>query len=193
MCFTAPNRLSLGVAIGLFTIAAFASDKPPSVLKEPVLGLRYETARVRFEPLPPNAITECETLRDNKDRSTVWYVYARATDTTGRKYFIIGGYDIRHDAPPGLKYQTDGLGVVLFTHNGTCTYIDSARQVFEDRLFDQELPEATLIELADDFANRLVRAHGGEQNLRAALQRQHFNTEELPPELGQALQPYLTK
>lgn len=190
MLDTALSRCT-GLALAACTMTALAADKPPSVLKDPIIGLRYDTGQVRFERLPAKAIADCETLRDNENRSTVWYLYAQVKDAAGRKYFIIGGYEIRHDAPSAHKYQTDGRGVVLFTNNGMCTYIDSARQVFEDRLFDEELPEATLIKLAADFARRLAQANGGADNLRIALNKQHFRTEELPPELLLALQPYL--
>lgn len=159
-------------------------------MREPVLGLRYETARVKFDPLPAQALADCETLIDNDYSKGVWYVYAQATDASGRIYYAVGGYEIRNNVPPHLKYDNDGFGVLFFTDRGTCTVIDMPRQVFDDRLFDNEMPQSVLKQLAADLVARLARAFGGPDRLRLELRNQHVDPESLSPELREAFKGY---
>lgn len=184
------------IAVGLTTIicsGVLAAEPGPRILKEPVLGLRYESARVKFDSLPAHALANCETMQDSEYAKGVWFIYAQATDSSGRTYYVGGGYDIQKDAPKHLKYETGGFGAVFFTDRDTCTYIDMARQVFDDRLFDDELPESVLKLLAADVAKRLVKAFGGADKLRTELRNQHIDKEALPPELLEALKPYFNK
>lgn len=178
-------------ALVAFTSNALAAGPAPLILNEPVLGLRYQIARMAFDPLPAHALANCETMKDNEYSNGVWFIHAQVTDSSGRTYYVSGGYEIRKDAPKHLKYETRGLGAVFFTDRGICTYIDTARQVFDDRLFDEELPETVLKSLAADFARRLVKAFGGPARLRAELKNQHVDKNALPPELLTALNPYL--
>jgi hypothetical protein len=183
------NRIVTGALLALTSCHAFAAKPGPRVLTEPVLSLRYETARVKFDPLPAHALANCETMRDDEYGKGVWFVHAQTTDSSGRTYYVSGGYETRTDAPG--RYETGGLGAVFFTDRGTCTYLDMARQVFEDRLFNEELPEAVLKSLAADVVRRLVKAFGGPDKLRAELRSQHVDKDALPPELSAALKPYL--
>lgn len=187
------ERIIAAALVAFISPTVLAAEPGPRTLNEPVLGLRYETARVKFDSLPAHALVNCETMQDNEYTDGVWFIYAQATDSSGRTYYISGGYDIRKDAPKHLKYETGGLGAVFFTDRGTCTYIDMARQVFDDRMFDEELPESILKLLADDFAKRLVKAFGGADKLRTELRNQHVDKEALPPELLAALKPYFAK
>ena len=183
-------------AILLFgMVESFAStDTPPRILREPVFGLRYESAKIRFERLPPSAIASCPALSDDENGSAVWFVFGKAIDSSSKTYYVIGGYETRTATPyPHQRYQTDGLGVVFSIEGPTCTIIDSARQVFDDRLFDDELPQPMLKLLARDVTERLVRAFGGDDRLETEFARQRIDRETLPPELAQALQPYLTR
>lgn len=170
-----------------------AAERVPRILNEPVLGLRYQTSHVKFDPLPVHALANCETMKDSENSDGIWFIHAQATDSSGRTYYVSGGYEIRKDALKPPKYETGGLGAVFFTDRGACTYIDTARQVFEDRLFDEELPAAVLESLAADVARRLVKAFGGPDRLRAELRNQHVDKDALPPELLAALKPYLPK
>ncbi|TXG00705.1 type VI secretion system tube protein Hcp [Massilia arenae] len=171
-----------------------STDTPPRILREPVFGLRYESAKIGFERLPPSAIASCPTLSDDENGRAVWYVFGKASDSSNRTYYVIGGYEIRTAAPfPHQRYQTDGLGIVFSIEGSMCTIIDSARQVFDDRLFDDELPQPILKLLAHDVTARLVRAFGGADRLETEFANQRIDRDTLPPELAQALQPYLTK
>jgi len=174
----------------LISCSALAAEPGPRILTEPVLGLHYETVRVKFDPLPAHALANCDTMRDNEYGRGVWFIQARATDPSGRTYYISGGYEIRNEAPRHRPYDTEGLGAVFFTDRGACTYIDTARQVFEDRLFNDELPEPVLKLLATDVAARLVKAYGSAAKLRTELRNQHIDKETLPPELLDALKPH---
>lgn len=176
---------------GCASCSVLAAAPGPLVLTEPVLGLRYETSRVKFDPLPAHALTNCETMRDNEYGKGVWFINAQATDSSGRTYYVSGGYDIRTETPG--RYETAGLGAVFFTDRGSCTYIDIARAVFDDRIFNDELPEAVLRLLAADVAKRLVKAFGGAEKLKTELRNQHIDKDALPPELLETLKPYFDK
>jgi hypothetical protein len=55
-----------------------ASDAPPKILHEPVLGLRYHTDKVKFEVLPPNVFEICPDLITGRVARRAW-IYASAT------------------------------------------------------------------------------------------------------------------
>lgn len=189
MSSTAIKAIVLSTALTCLNCVA-AADRP-NVLREPVLGLRYEPSTVKFEPLPDGAIATCDTLQNDENRRAVWFIYARATDASSRTYYIIGGYEIPARVPPGRsKFDTDGLGVTLFTEAGHCTIVDTARQVFDDRLYDNEMPQQTLRALAKDVADRLLRAYGSPERLKRELRDQHVDQEALPAELKESLQPF---
>lgn len=174
--------------------AIASTDIPPRILREPVFGLRYESAKIQFERLPASAISSCPTLADEENSRAVWYVFGQARDSSNKTYYIIGGYEIRESVPyPHQRYETDGLGVVFSIEGSSCTIIDSARQVFDDRLFDDELPQPILKSLAHDVTKRLVRAFGSADRLKTEFANQRIDWQALPPELAQAMQPYLSE
>jgi hypothetical protein len=187
------NRIVAGVALALGSCSALASSSPPKVMREPVFGLRYETAKVKFDLLPAQALANCETLIDNDNSKGVWYVYAQATDLSGRTYYAAHGYEIRNGVAPHLKYDNEGFGVLFFTDRGTCTVLDMPRQVFDDRIFDDEMSQPMLKQLAIDVVRRLIRSFGGADRLRTELRNQHVTGEGLSPELLEAVGPYLAR
>jgi hypothetical protein len=190
---TALNRIVAGAVFALASCSALAASSPPRVMREPVFGLRYETAKVKFDPLPAQALANCITLVDNDYSKGVWYVYAQATDVSGRTYYAVNGYEIRNGAPPHLKYDNEGFGVLFFTDRGTCTVLDMPRQVFDDRIFDDEMSQQMLRQLAVDVVLRLIRSFGGADRLRTELRNQHITQEGLSPELLEAVGPYLAR
>lgn len=187
----ARNHIVAAALSALISCSA-AAEPGPRTLTEPVLGLRYETARVKFDSLPAQTLATCETLRDNEYGRGIWFIQAQATDSAGRTYYVSGGYEVRTE-PGHAHYETGGLGAVFFTEQGTCTYLDTARQIFEDRLFNDELPEHVLKLLAADVAHRLVKAYGNADKLRKELKNQHIDMDTLPLELLTALRPYFAK
>src|SRR4051812_27739393 len=46
---------------------AWTADKLPTTLRVPVLGLRYDLATTRFEPLPANLLGLCATLASDEN------------------------------------------------------------------------------------------------------------------------------
>lgn len=169
------------------SVAALPS---PRVLSEPVLGLRYEAARVKFEPLPGQALANCKNLGHNEEWQSVWFIYAQAQDASGRTYYATGGYDISKNAQGKPRFTTGDEGLIFFTDRGACTTLEQVRQTFDARLFDDEITEPILKLLAADFAKRLERAFGGAAQLRTELRNQHIDKEALPTELMEALKPY---
>lgn len=184
--------LAAGVLVAA-SCSAFAALPSPRILTEPVLGLRYEAARVKFDPLPGLAIANCENLGNNDEWQSVWFIYAQAQDPSGRTYYAAGGYDIAKNSTGKPRFTTGAAGLIFFTDRGSCTTLEQVRDTFDARLFDEDITEDILKRLAADYAKRLVHAFGGAAQLRTELRRQHIDTDALPPELLHALKPYFDK
>jgi len=183
----------LAAVFAVTTCSALAALPSPRILSEPVLGLRYEAARVKFDPVPRQVIASCENLADNDEWQNVWFIYAKAQDPSGRTYYATGGYDIAKNSPGKPQFTTGGEGLIFFTDRGSCTTLEQVRQTFDARLFDDEITESALKLLAADYAKRLERAFGGAAKLRIELRNQHVAKEDLPQELLEALKPYFDK
>jgi hypothetical protein len=190
MPFIALSRFVAGAVIAVSTCSALAARPSPRILSEPVLGLRYEAARVAFDPLPGQVLANCAQLDDNEDRTSVWFIYAQAQDASGRTYYATGGYDIPRNAPGKPRSNTGDEGLILLTDRGSCTTLEQVRQTFDARLFDDEITQPVLRLLAADYVKRLERAFGGAARLRTELRNQHIDKEALPAELLEALKPY---
>jgi hypothetical protein len=184
------SRFFAGAILALSSYSALAALPSPRILSEPVLGLRYEAARVKFDHLPSQVLANCENLNENEDWKSVWFIYAQAQDSSGRTYYATGGYDISKRSPHKPQFVTGDEGLIFFTDRGSCTALEQVRQTFDARLFDDEITEPILKLLAADFAKRLERAFGGAAKLRAELRNQHIDKDALPPELLEALKPY---
>ncbi|MFC5459805.1 hypothetical protein [Massilia niabensis] len=186
------NRLLAAAVLAAASCSAVAALPSPRILVDPVLGLRYEAARVKFDPLPGQAIASCENLGKNEEWQSVWFIYAQARDQSGRTYYAAGGYDISRNSPGKPQFTTGDAGLIFFTDRGSCTTLEQVRETFDARLFDDEITEHILKQLAVDYAKRLERAFGAAK-LRAELRNQHVDQDALPPELRQALSPYFGK
>lgn len=187
-------RRCISAAVLAFAGAsALAALPSPRILSEPVLGLRYEAARVRFDPLPPEVIANCENMDGNDDWKSVWFIYAQAMTPSGRTYYASGGYDIsrRSSGKPG--FLTGDAGLIFFTDHGACTRLEQVRDTFDARLFDEDITEPVLKLLAADYAKRLERAFGSKAKLRTEIRNQRVDEDALPIELREALKPYLSK
>jgi hypothetical protein len=180
------------IVIALFALASCAvsaADTPLPILQEPVLGLRYQANKVKFDAVPPVVFSMCPDLVTNRVGRRLW-IYAFARDSAS-SYYVVGGYFIRHyPRPPDYpKYETDDLGAVLKLEGDRCTMIGPARQTFDVRSFD-EIPSPILQQLSANLAARLARAFGGPGQLQIALRNQHVNQNRLPSELQEAFKPY---
>ena len=189
-----PKQIVAGAVLVLVGTHAMAADPAPRIVREPVLGLHYERARVKFDPLPPQALSNCETLGDNEYSRAVWYVYGQARDASGRMFYVTGGYEERLDGRPAhRKFDTEDLGLVLYHDAQTCEPVDSARDVFDQRMVDGVLTPSILKQLAVDVVRRLERAFGGPDRLRLELRNQRVNLDLLPPELREAMKTYVAQ
>jgi hypothetical protein len=183
-----------GAVLVLANTKTFAAEPAPRILREPVLGLHYERARARFDPLPPQALANCETLADDEHSRAVWYVYGQARDASGRTFYVTGGYEERLDGGPAhRRFLTEDLGLLLYADSQRCEPGDPAREAFDQRNFDSILTPSILKQLAADVVSRLERAFGGPDQLRLELRKQRVDLDALPPELRDAMKAYVTR
>jgi len=193
MSFIALSRHVAAATLTLATVSSVAALPSPRILSEPVLGLRYEAARVKFDPLPGQVIANCENMGGNAEWQSVWFIYAQATTPSGRTYYATGGYDIAKNSSGKPGFTTGDAGLILFTDRGACTTLEQVRDTFDARLFDDEITEPLLKLLAADYAKRLERAFGSKAKVRAEIRNQHIDEEALSIELREALKPYFSK
>lgn len=187
-------RFATSALLVLVNGHALANDSAPRILREPVLGLHYERARVKFDLLPPQALSNCETLADNENSRAVWYVYGQTSDTSGRTFYVTGGYEERLDGVPShQKFHAEDLGLVLYHDAHTCEPVDIARDVFDQHMVDNVLSPSVLKQLAVDVVRRLARAFGGPEQLKLELRNQRVNLDLLPPELREAMKTYVVQ
>jgi len=169
----------------LLTCPSLASDIPPKILWEPLLGLQFDRDLIRFERLPPQVFASCPTLADRESIKSHWYVFAMTTRGNGEIYYLVGGYSVRtHPNPPEIpKYQLDDAGVIFRINRGRCSvYEEAARNMFAPNMAD-EIPASILQALAHDHLQRLMRAFAGSSRLREALRKQRIAMDKLPPAL----------
>jgi hypothetical protein len=190
MSFTVLNRILAVLSFTLISCTALAKDIPPRVLQEPVLGLRYQASKVKFDPLPADVLAKCPTMADDENVQGRFWVYAFAQDA-GRDFYVVGGYGVhRNPEPPGYpRYVRYDLGSIFFLEGNRCTVLGEAREVFDTGAFE-ETSVSALRRLAANLADRLTRAFGGQDRLRAELQNQHVDPDELSPELQEAFKAY---
>lgn len=165
----------------------------PDVITEPILGLRYEAARVRFDPLPNHAIANCEYMTDDPGWKSIWFIHAHAHDSSGKIYYVIGGYDMFSDAAGARKFFTKPFGFIVVTDRGECITLDEARETFEARPFEGGVPKPVRKLLAADYAKRMERAFGGAEQLRTEMRNQYVDKDTLSLDMQQALKAYLSK
>lgn len=189
MPFTAISRLITAVMI-LIACPATWGNETPQFLSDPLLGLRYKLAQVQFEPVSAGLGAACPMLAGSERMDGVWFIYARALDAAGKTYYVIDGYEIRRrPAPPDFpRYEGGGFGMIIGQTHDRCEVIESdARQVFQDRVFEEALPQHVMQRLAVDYVSRLRKAFGGTDKLNAEIARQRVELDSLSEELSYAL------
>lgn len=175
-----------------FGTGAAAMAALPRIAQEPVLGLRYETAKVQFEPLPEEVSSQCKEYANTESWGSRLLVYA-LIHAGARTYYIVGGYRERlHPAPSESRYEVDDRGGVLSIEGAECTVYGQAREVFDARFFE-ETPQPILQQLAAAHARTLAQAFGGPDRLRAELRNQRIDADRLSPELLEAFKPYFAR
>jgi len=187
--FSTVHKQLITVALLISASGNLSAQPPPRILRDPLMELRYEHAKIRFEPLSMQAIAGCSTLANDEHSSGVHFVFAKAGDASGWTYYLLNGYDVRkRPGPPDLlEYSTGGHGLIVRTRGPECLVIDNdARETFRDPVFNEEYPEDVHQRLAIDFADRLATAFGGKEPLRVQILKQRVDLDMLPDELRHA-------
>lgn len=190
--FTATKHFTFAILLLAFGGAEAEPVGSPTVVQEPVFGIRYDIRQAHFDSLPREILARCVEYADTK-HWTVSQMWVYATARAGRAtYYVIGGTLKRRD-PQALesRYELDQLGGVISIVDSRCIGYGQAREVFNVRNFD-EIPRHVLQALAADLAKRLVRGLGGEDNFRRLVRKQVASEQSLPPELGEAFKRYLS-
>lgn len=180
-------------ALLLLAICATASAAPPHVLQDPLLGLLHDPSTVRFESAPASLLAQCPFLAGSDSVKSVWFVYARTVDASGRTFYLLNGYEIRlQPSPPEIpQYEPGVYGILVVKSQDRCSLIDAdARRYFSERIFDDELPQDALQRLSVDFASRMSKAFGGERRLKAEMRNQRVDPDTLPEELRRAFRTF---
>ncbi len=177
-------------SLALVCCSAQAKEGAPSVLQEPVLGLRLPVSKLRLSALQNEIKNKCTALADNERWKGHLWVYASTKDAAGTYYVVGGYYERSHPQPGQSRYQLDTTGAVFQIAGETCIGYGGAKEVFDARYFE-ETPQPILQKLAIDLAARLARALGSPDRLRTELRNQRIAPDQLSPELLEAFKIYL--
>lgn len=185
MSSIATKRAILAAVVMLASAMASAGDKPPQYVIEPALGLRLD-ASAKLDPLPDDVSTMCSRDTDN------WIYHERIfarTQNAATTYYVASGYAKRRNPKPGQAlYEPIERGGLYVVAGNKCVD-DPADESFEARDVERT-PLPVLQQLASDLAQRLVRALGGPDRLRAEIKNQRIDFDKLSPELQEAFSPY---
>jgi hypothetical protein len=144
--------------VGAADEAAKKAPALPAAMDDPLLGLSYDTTKIRFERLP-------DTIAKKADLGTPQWIYARSGNGAITYYVVSGFLRIESDDPshPGSTMEPD-FGAVLKQTEASVEILG-----VPDLLFDTTplIPAADLDTLLADAARRYVKAWG-----KAALQTQ---------------------
>lgn len=172
---------SLTVVAGM-TIALLASahstNKSPTTVRDPVLGLRYSFANAQLEALPPEVFKVCADLV-NENASRQSWIFAKL-DTPSGTYYVLGGYYVRRKSIPAgaHRYESDDNGALIRVSGDRCEMIDPADGSFGA---GSALPSDILEPLAADLRRRLERGFGSRPSLKQAMRSQKIGTSAFAP------------
>lgn len=189
MRYIVANCIAGAALFALLGKVSMAGDAPPRIVQEPVLGLRYDIAKTKFDILPADVLALCTTINAANAADHLW-VFAFAHDAA-RSYYVVGGYGVRlHPEPPDFpKFTSYDYGDVFMLEGVQCKRLGSVRELFDDGPYD-DLPQAILQQLALDLALRLARGFGGPENLQTELRNQRVDFDRFTPELRIAFKSY---
>ena len=178
------------------TAGATGSNRPPSFLTVPVLGLRLPLDRLNLEPFPEDLRATCGQIEDNEVHTARVWVFGKAKDA-GATYYVLTGYFKRRNPESDQRlYEFWDSGSVFSIRGGKCGG-DDASETFAthdpNANNDGNVPDAVLRDLAYDFAERTVRAFGGADRLRTEIKNQRIDFNALPRELQEVFAPYFGK
>lgn len=185
-------------AILFSTLSGLLCAQPlPRILEDPVLRLRYEPATIHFAPFPSTLRKDCPALDEGGNPHRAFFIFARASDTSGRVYYLLNGYEVQHrlDDMRFPRYAVDEYAPIIMLQHQACVIIDHEGP---DRLADDNFTGAYSRDiqqrLMTDYANRLVTSYGGKDKLRIELLNQYVDVDTLPEALRYAFRNlHLTK
>ena len=156
----------LGLFVGLMPAPSIGQNLPR--ITDPIFGLSYDSAKVRFEEVA-DVVARCPELANERWGRRV-FLFARSVEPSGT-YMVLGGLYERR-APPArgeTRFETDPKGVLLREHESKCELLGPAREVFEYPV--DGVTAETLRALARDAVARYATAFGGSPRFLAALAR----------------------
>jgi hypothetical protein len=156
----------LGLLIGLMPAPGIGQTLPR--ITDPIFGLTYDSARIRFEEAA-DVVMRCPELVNERWGRRV-FLFARSVEPSGT-YVVLGGLYERR-APPAKgekRFEADPKGVLLREHESKCELVGPAREVFEYP--EDGVTVETLRSLARDAVARYATAFGGRPKFLAALAR----------------------
>lgn len=173
------KTLALATCMSISSLAsAYATDKPPTIVRDPVLGLKYSIAAAKFEAAPAKLFHICaDAVNENAGRQS--WIFAKLATPAGT-YYVLGGYYVRNQPEPPRthKYESDDAGMLLRVAGEHCEVIDPANESFGDA---SALPPEILEPLAADLRRRLQNGFGGRTRLGAAMRAQKVDLSSFAP------------
>jgi hypothetical protein len=142
----------------------------PASVKDPIFGLSYSSEQAHFDEAPPDLLSACSALTNEKWDRRLW-LFARVT-SEGTEYDVLGGFYVKRGTIPSgePKLEADPSGVMLRRNAAGCELIGPARESFDYK--PQDVSPETLRALAADAVKRYAQAFGGLDNFVGQLKRQ---------------------
>lgn len=166
-------------AVGAADDAAKQAPATPATMSDPLLGLSYDTTKVRFERLPAAVAKQADLGTEPQ------WIYARSASGDTTLYVVAGFQRIESDDPaqPGFSMEPD-FGAVLKVSNGKASVLGVPDRLYGD---DAIVSSQERTPLLADAVQRYVKAWGGKTALQRELQR-YERPEVVPVSLREALQ-----
>jgi hypothetical protein len=141
---------------------------------DPLFGIHYDAAAVKFEPAPARIARACPELSNERFVRDA-YIYARFARGDVEYYVLAGYFRTRSGKPEGsdLAIQADRVGALIMLRGPECKMIGPPADEFASP--DVDISRTDLAGLAQDAACRYFRAFGSRNKLIAAAQRQHIS------------------
>lgn len=165
-------------AVGAADDTAKKAPATPVMMDDPLLGLSYDTTKVRFERLP-------EAIAKKADLGAQQWIYARS-DAGGATLYVVSGFlRVESDDPahPGFSMEPD-FGAVLKSKDGKVEVLGVPDRLYGD---DAIVSAQELKPLLADAVVRYVKAWGSKEALQKEL-RGFDDPSVVPVSLREALQ-----
>jgi hypothetical protein len=142
--------------------AAAKAVATPTMMDDPLLGLRYDTTKITFERLPA-AIAKKAGLG-----ALPYWIYARSETGDATLYIVSGFLRVEPDDPDSRDFSIEpDFGAVLRASRGKVEVLGVPDRLYGD---DAIVPAEAREPLLADAVKRYIAAWGGKDSLQAALQ-----------------------